>query len=198
MNYVKRSILALGAVLFLGVAANHASAQTTPDTTKKTTTTTTTTTTTPAPAQADAANVVQALQSNADYSTAFDLVKTAKLDSTLAVGGPYTIFAPNNNAFSALPAGTLDALKKDPAKLATILKGHVVTGTYDKAGLIKALSAGKGKATINTLDGQTLTLSITTDKKLQLTNAAGKNAQVVLFDLKGGTGVVNGLNAVLQ
>ncbi|TWR27155.1 fasciclin domain-containing protein [Mucilaginibacter achroorhodeus] len=194
MNYAKRSILALGVVLFIGVAANNASAQTTPDTAKKTTTTTTT----PAPAQSDAANVVQALQSNSDYSTAFELVKEAKLDSALTVGGPYTIFAPTNNAFNALPAGTIDALKKDPAKLATILKGHVVNGTYDKAGLIKALSAGKGKATVTTLDGQTLTLSVTADKKLQLTTAAGKSAQVVLYDLKGGTGVVNGINAVLQ
>ncbi|OJW16895.1 fasciclin domain-containing protein [Mucilaginibacter sp. 44-25] len=192
MNYAKKSILALGAVLFIGVAANTASAQTTPDTARKTTNTTTT------PAPTDAANVVQALQSNSDYSTAFELVKTAKLDSALSVGGPYTIFAPSNNAFSALPAGTLDALKSDPAKLATVLKGHVVNGTYDKAGLIKALSAGKGKATVTTLDGQTLTLSVTADKKLQITNAAGKSAQVILYDLKGGTGVVNGINAVLQ
>lgn len=198
MNYAKKSILALGAVLFIGVAANKASAQTTSDTAKKTTTTTTTTTTTSTPAQADAANVVQALQSNADYSTAFELVKAAKLDSALAVGGPYTIFAPSNNAFNALPAGTLDALKNDPAKLATVLKGHVVNGTYDKAGLIKALSAGKGKATVTTLDGQTLILSVTADKKLQITNAAGKSAQVILYDLKGGTGVVDGINAVLQ
>ncbi|MFD0793054.1 fasciclin domain-containing protein [Mucilaginibacter litoreus] len=192
MNNIRRSILAVGAVLFLSAAANNVFGQTTQDTTQKTATTTTT-----QPAQADAANVVQALQSNADYSTAFNAVKTAGLDSTLATGGPYTIFAPNNNAFSAIPADKLDALMKDKTQLATVLKGHVVNGKYDKAGIIKALNAGKGKATLTTIDGQTLTLGITADKKLQLTNAAGNSAQVVLYDLVGGTGVVNGLNIVL-
>jgi uncharacterized surface protein with fasciclin (FAS1) repeats len=191
MNSMKKSLLMIGALVLLNFTATKVFAQT--DSTKKPTTTTTT----PAPAQGDATNVVQALQSNSDYSTAFNAVKTAKLDSVLTVGGPYTIFAPNNNAFSALPAGQLDALMKDPAKLASVLKGHVVNGLYDKAGLIKALSAGKGKATVTTIDGQTLTLSVTADKKLQLTNAAGNSAQVVLYDLKGGTGVVNGLNSVL-
>ena len=192
MSNMKKSLLMIGALVLLNFTATKVFAQT--DTAKKATPTSATT---PAPAQADAANVVQALQSNSDYSTAFNAVKTAKLDSTLSVGGPYTIFAPSNNAFSALPAGQLDALMKDPAKLAAVLKGHVVTGMYDKAGLIKALSAGKGKATVTTIDGQNLTLSITADKKLQITNAAGNSAQVVLYDLKGGTGVVNGINAVL-
>ena len=193
MNNMKKSLLKIGALVLLNFTATLVFAQT--DTAKKTTTTTTTTT--PAPSQADATNVVQALQSNSDYSTAFTAVKAAKLDSALTVGGPYTIFAPTNNAFSALPAGQLDALLKDPAKLASVLKGHVVNGLYDKAGLIKALSAGKGKATVTTIDGQTLTLSVTADKKLQITNAAGNSAQVVLYDLKGGIGVVNGINAVL-
>ncbi len=78
-----------------------------------------------------------------------------------------------------------------------MLKGHVVTGKYAKADIIKALNAGKGKATLTTIDGQTLTLSVTADKKLQLANAAGNTAQVVLYDLVGANGVVNGLNAVL-
>jgi uncharacterized surface protein with fasciclin (FAS1) repeats len=189
MNSMKKSLLMIGALVLLNLTASKVFAQT--DTVRKTTTTTA------APVQADATNVVQALQSNSDYSTAFKAVKAAKLDSTLSVGGPYTIFAPSNNAFSALPAGQLDALMKDPAKLASVLKGHVVNGFYDKAALIKALSAGKGKATVTTIDGQTLTLSVTADKKLQITNAAGNSAQVILYDLKGGAGVVNGINAVL-
>ncbi|MES2266718.1 MAG: fasciclin domain-containing protein [Bacteroidota bacterium] len=188
---MKRSILMVGA-LVLSLTATSAFAQV-QDTTKKTTTTATATT-----ATADgASDVVGALASNADYSTALADVKAAGLDATLKTGGPYTIFAPNNAAFSALPQAQQDSLTKDPAKLATVLKGHVVTGKYAKADIIKALNAGKGKATLTTIDGQTLTLSVTADKKLQLANAAGNTAQVILYDLVGANGVVNGLNAVL-
>ncbi|GAB3912158.1 hypothetical protein GCM10028826_23000 [Mucilaginibacter boryungensis] len=164
------------------------------DTAKKTTTTTTITTTTTNNAAAD---VVGALNSNPDYTTAALAVKTADLESVLKTGGPYTIFAPNNNAFTKLPAGKLDSLMKDPVKLSALLKGHIVNGKYAKADIIKALTAGKGKATLTTLDGQTLTLSISKTSTLQLTNAAGSTAEVTLYDLIGGNGVVNGLNGVL-
>jgi uncharacterized surface protein with fasciclin (FAS1) repeats len=187
---MKRSILIVGALFLINLTASQVFAQT-QDTTKKTTSTTT-------PATEGASDVVGALASNADYSTALAAVKTAKLDSVLKTGGPYTIFAPNNIAFSNLAPGKQDSLMKDPVKLAALLKGHVVTGKYGKADIIKALNAGKGKATLTTLDGQTLTLSISPDKKLQLTNAAGSTAQVTLYDLIGANGVVNGINGILQ
>ena len=186
---MKRSLLMAGALLLLNLTASRVFAQT-QDTTK-------TSSTTAAPAAGGASDVVGALASNADYSTALSAVKTAKLDSTLKTGGPYTIFAPNNVAFSNLAPGKLDSLTKDPVKLATLLKGHVVTGKYAKADIIKALNAGKGKASLTTLAGQTLTLSISPDKKLQLTNAAGSSAQVTLYDLVGANGIVNGINGIL-
>ncbi|MBB3969417.1 fasciclin domain-containing protein [Mucilaginibacter phyllosphaerae] len=194
---MKRSILMVGALVLMNFTASRVFAQTQPDTTKKATTTTTTTTAATPAATDGASDVVGALASNPDYSTALSAVKAAGLDATLKTGGPYTIFAPNNAAFSALPPAKLDSLLKDPAKLATVLKGHVVTGKYAKADIIKALNAGKGKATLTTIDGQTLTLSVTADKKLQLANAAGNTALVVLYDLIGANGVVNGLNGVL-
>jgi uncharacterized surface protein with fasciclin (FAS1) repeats len=191
MNNMKKSLLMIGAMVLLNFTASRVFAQV-QDTTKKTTTTTT------APAATDgASDVVRALGSNPDYSTALSAVKTAGLDSSLKTGGPYTIFAPNNAAFSGLPPAKLDSLMKDPTKLATVLKGHVVTGKYAKADIIKALNAGKGKATLTTLDGQTLTLSVTADKKLQLADAKGDTAQVILYDLIGANGIVNGLNGVL-
>ena len=185
---MKKSLLMVGAILILNLTASHVFAQV-QDTTKKTTTTTTTT--------EGASDVVGALASNADYSTALTAVKTAGLDATLKAGGPYTIFAPNNVAFSNLPAAEQDSLMKDPTKLAGLLKGHVVTGKYSKADIIKALNAGKGKASLTTIDGQPLTLSLV-GSKLQLTNAAGSTAQVTLFDLVGANGVVNGINGVLK
>lgn len=191
---MKKSFLIVAASLVTCFTVNRVQAQT--DTTKKTTTTTTTaTTTTPANGAAD---VVGALNSNADYTTAALAVKTANLESTLKTGGPYTIFAPNNNAFTKLPAGQLDSLMKDPVKLAALLKGHVVNGKYAKADIIKALTAGKGKATLTTIDGQSLTLSVSKTSTLQLTNAAGSTAEVTLYDLIGANGVVNGINAVLM
>lgn len=192
---MKKSFLIVTAAAIVSFTANQALAQTPAagtDTTK-TTTTTTTTATTPAAAS----DVVGALNSNSDYTTAALAVKSANLESTLKTGGPYTIFAPNNAAFSKLPQGQLDSLMKDPVKLGALLKGHVVNGKYGKADIIKALNAGKGKAALTTVDGQTLTLSISPAKTLQLTNAAGNSSEVTLYDLVGNNGVVNGINTVL-
>src|SRR6478609_1426874 len=87
------------------------------DTTRKTTPAVT-----PAPGTtAPADDVVRVLLSNVDYSSAAAAFKTVGLDTVLKTGGPYTIFAPNNNAFSKLPAGKLDSLSKDPAKLSAFL-----------------------------------------------------------------------------
>lgn len=188
---MKKSLLVIGAVLVMNFATNRLLTQT-QDTTKKTTTNTTTTTTVEG-----ASDVVGALASNADYSTALAAVKAAGLDSTLKAGGPYTIFAPNNAAFSKVPPAALESLMKDPAKLATLLKGHVVTGKYSKADIIKALTVGKGKTTLTTLDGQTLTLSLV-GSKLQLANAVGGTARVTLFDLIGANGIVNGIDSILM
>ncbi|RYE14271.1 MAG: fasciclin domain-containing protein, partial [Sphingobacteriales bacterium] len=143
------------------------------------------------------ADVVGALASNSDYTTALSAVKAAGLDSALKTGGPYTIFAPNNAAFSKLPAGQLDSLLKDPTKLTILLKGHVVTGKYSKADIVKALNTGKGKTELTTIDGHKLILSVSSNKTLQLANASGHTTEVTLYDLIGENGIVNGVNTVL-
>lgn len=194
---MKKSILIVTAAAIVSFTANQALAQTQGTTDSTATTGTTATTTTATTTPAGASDVVGALNSNADYTTAALAVKSAQLEATLKTGGPYTIFAPNNAAFSKLPQGQLDSLMKDPVKLGTLLKGHVVNGKYGKADIIKALNAGKGKAALTTLDGQQLTLSISSAKTLQLTNAAGVNSEVTLYDLVGANGVVNGITTVL-
>ncbi|MES2279763.1 MAG: fasciclin domain-containing protein [Bacteroidota bacterium] len=190
---MKKSLLIAAASMLFCITANQVMAQidtTKKDTTKKAVTTTITPVT-------GAADVVGALNSNSDYTTAALAVKTAGLEASLKTGGPYTIFAPNNNAFAKLPAGQLDSLMKDPAKLAILLKGHIVTGKYAKADIISALKAGKGTAKLTTIDGQTLTLSVSKTSTLQLTNASGSITEVVLYDLIGANGIVNGVNNVL-
>jgi uncharacterized surface protein with fasciclin (FAS1) repeats len=189
---MKKSFLIVAASLLACVTVNQVSAQT-QDTTRKTTTTTTTT----APDTSVTGDVVAALSVNAGYSTAAMLVKTANLEPVLKTGGPYTIFAPDNAAFSSLPPGELDSLTKYPVKLAALLKGHIVTGHYSKAEIIKVLTAGKGKATLTTLDGKQLNLSVN-QNKVEVTNGSGSTAQVILFDVVGSNGVVNGINGILK
>src|ERR1700743_1773238 len=131
--------------------------------------------TAPAPAARAAApaaggNVIATMTSSDDYTALSVAIRAAGLAETLEGAGPYTIFAPTNEAFGKIPSAQLDALMKDPAKLATVLKGHVISGKMMKADVIKALTTGKGKATLKTLDGQELTLSVA-NGKLQLADA---------------------------
>jgi uncharacterized surface protein with fasciclin (FAS1) repeats len=189
---MKKSILVVAATLSIGMLVNKSFAQT-QDTTKKTTTTTTTTTAVQA-----TGDVVSTLSSNADYSTAAIAAKAASLDAKLSPTATYTIFAPNNAAFNKLPQGKLDSLMKDTAKLAGVLKVHVVNGKYGKAEIIKALTAGKGKASLTAVDGETLLLAVTPNHTVQLTDQTGNSAEVTLYDLQGTNGVVNGINGVLM
>lgn len=188
---MKKSILILAASLSVSFFVKQATAQTTQKDTSKQTTTATTNV-------AATGDVVKTLSSNSDYSTTALAAKAANLDASLPGAGPYTIFAPNNNAFAKLPAGKLDSLMKDTAKLASVLKVHVVNGKYGKAEIIKALTAGKGKATLSTVDGEELKLSVSPKSTLQLTDPEGHIAEVTLYDLQGTNGVVNGINAVLE
>ncbi|PJJ83220.1 fasciclin domain-containing protein [Mucilaginibacter auburnensis] len=184
--------VATSAVYFAPAKANAQATDTTKTSTPATAPSLATTPATPTK------DVAETVASNTDYTTAATAIKTAGLEASLKAAGPFTIFAPNEAAFSKLPAGTVDSLKKDPAKLGALLKGHVVTGKYGKAEIIKALTEGKGKATLTTIDGQSLTLSVSPNKTLQLTNAAGSMAEVSLYDLWATNGVVNGINSVLK
>jgi len=198
---MKKSIL-IAAVLIGGLCLNNLFAQTMPrDTAKKSSTTTvpTPTTTNMAPAKSDStAKDVQATLANvADLTSFVAAIKAASLEVTLQGPGPFTVFAPDNTAFSSIPKTRLDSLMKDPVKLATLVKAHVVAGRYDKAALIKALTAGKGTATLKTIDGQTLNISVK-EKKLTITDAQGNVAQVTSFDTPCTNGLIDGINGVLM
>ncbi len=140
-------------------------------------------------------NVVQAVSQSGYNSVLTSAIKTAGLESSLNTGGPYTIFAPSDQAFSGV--AQMDSLLKDPAKLTPALRGHVVNGKYTKADIIKALTDGKGTATLNTIDGGTLTLKVNASKNLELSDASGNTALVTVFDLQGTNGVAHVINNVL-
>jgi uncharacterized surface protein with fasciclin (FAS1) repeats len=187
---MKKSVLIVAATLSISLLVNRSFAQT-QDTTKKSATSTAT-------AVTATGDVVSTLSSNADYSTAATAAKAANLDAKLPASGTYTIFAPNNEAFSKLPQGKLDSLLKDTTKLAGVLKVHVVNGKYGKAEIVKALTEGHGKATLNTVDGETLQLSISPKRTVQLTDPTGNTSEITLFDLVATNGVVNGINNIMM
>lgn len=145
---------------------------------------------------APAADVTAALQSSENGAVAAFLIKAANLNQTLSAAGPFTVFAPTNDAFSKLSTTKIDSLLADPAKLATAIKGYVVVGKYAKDDLVKALNASKDrKVALKTVDGGNLTLSYA--GKLVLTDDKGNSANVLLYNLQSGNGVVHGLSDVL-
>ena len=145
-------------------------------------------------ASGDILQAISATGYNALLATA---IKTAGLESTLQGSGPFTVFAPSDQGFTDAKVA-VDSLMKDQQKLGTVLRNHVVQGRYTKNDIIKALSAGKGKTTLTTIDGNTLTLQVNANKNLELSDAAGNTALVTVFDQQATNGVVHVINNVLM
>ncbi len=133
-----------------------------------------------------------------DHTTLVAAVKAAGLVDTLKGPGPFTVFAPTNAAFSALPAGTVETLLKPENKpmLTTILTYHVVAGKWDAAALTKMIADGKGMATIKTVSGGTLTAKAA-GSKVMLTDEKGGTATVTIADVYQSNGVIHVVDKVL-
>jgi uncharacterized surface protein with fasciclin (FAS1) repeats len=143
-------------------------------------------------------DVVDVAVGSSAHTTLVAAVKAAGLVETLKGKGPFTVFAPTNDAFAKLPAGTVETLLKpeNKAALAGILTYHVVAGNLDSKAVGAAIKAGKGKAEVKTVNGQILTASV--DKgKVKLTDAKGNSAFVTAVDLGGSNGVIHVIDAVL-
>ena len=133
-----------------------------------------------------------------DHTTLVAAVKAAGLVDTLKGPGPFTVFAPTNKAFAALPAGTVDTLLKpeNKDKLTTILTYHVVAGNMDSKMLMKAIKDGKGTASLKTVSGGTLTAK-SSGKKVMITDENGGTAKVTIADVKQSNGVIHVVDKVL-
>jgi uncharacterized surface protein with fasciclin (FAS1) repeats len=142
--------------------------------------------------------VVDVAVGSKDHTTLVAAVKAADLVNTLQSAGPFTVFAPVNEAFANLPKGTLESLLKpeNKATLAKILTYHVVAGNLDAAAVVKAIKDGKGKVTVKTVSGGSLTASLENGKVI-LTDEKGRTSTVVATDLKAGNGVVHVINTVV-
>jgi uncharacterized surface protein with fasciclin (FAS1) repeats len=133
-----------------------------------------------------------------DHTTLVAAVKAAGLVDTLKSPGPFTVFAPTNEAFAALPAGTVDTLLKPENKptLIKILTYHVVAGKMDAAALTKAIMAGGGKATLRTVSGGTLTAT-SSGGRVMVTDESGNAAHVTIADVNQSNGVIHVVDKVL-
>ena len=132
------------------------------------------------------------------HTTLVAAVKAAGLVETLKSAGPFTVFAPTNDAFGNLPKGTVETLLKPENKsmLTGILTYHVVAGNLEAKDVLKAIKNGKGKAALTTVAGGKLTASIV-EGKVILTDEKGGTSTVTATDLKGSNGVIHVIDSVL-
>lgn len=143
-------------------------------------------------------NIVQNAVNSKDHTTLVAAVKAAGLVDTLQGPGPFTVFAPTNEAFDALPKGTVDTLLKPENKpmLTKVLTYHVVPGKLDSKALDRQIKAGGGKATLKTVEGETLTVQ-GSGKALTVTDEKGDKAKVTIADVYQSNGVIQVVDKVL-
>jgi len=134
-----------------------------------------------------------------DHTTLVAAVKAAGLVDTLKSKGPFTVFAPTNSAFDALPAGTVDTLLKpeNKATLTKVLTYHVVAGKMDSKAIMKAIKKGNGKAMFKTVAGGTLT-AMMDGNTLVLTDEKGGKSMVTIADVRQSNGVIHVVDTILM
>lgn len=142
--------------------------------------------------------IVQNASTASNLTTLVAAVKAADLVDTLSGPGPFTVFAPTNDAFSKLPAGTVDTLLKPENKgqLSAVLTYHVVAGRVSARELLAKIKAGHGTATLTTVQGGTLTAR-KSGAGVTITDAKGDVAHVTTADVFQSNGVVHVIDTVL-
>jgi uncharacterized surface protein with fasciclin (FAS1) repeats len=142
-------------------------------------------------------NIVQNAVNSRDHTTLVAAVTAAGLADTLSGAGPFTVFAPTNAAFAALPAGTVDTLLQPANRgmLQSVLTYHVVPGRLTAAALMQRIRAGGGSAMLTTVQGGTLTARMM-GGGIVLVDAKGGMARVTQADVMQSNGVIHVTNAV--
>lgn len=143
-------------------------------------------------------NIVENAVNSKDHTTLVAAVKAAGLVETLSGTGPFTVFAPINSAFDALPAGTVETLLKpeNKAKLTSVLTYHVVSGKLNSWDLVKMIKEGNGSATLTTVQGETLTIK-PSGSSIMITDESGGTAKVTIADVNQSNGVIHVVDKVL-
>lgn len=147
---------------------------------------------------AQSKNIVETAASSKDFSTLVAAVQAADLVEVLSSEGPFTVFAPTNDAFSKLPAGTLESLLKPENKttLQNILKYHVVSGSIMASDVVNLIKQNDGKATVVTVSGDTLTAQMK-DGAVYLVDENNNWSKITATDLKTSNGIIHVIDSVV-
>src|SRR3989339_632871 len=129
-------------------------------------------------------NIIQNLQTAGTYTTLLAAIDTAGLTETLSGNGPYTLFAPTDEAFSAIPADTLNALLANQEQLQALLLYHVLGGEYTSTDM-------RSQDSLKTLQGQTIAITVTESSIMV------NDAMIIEGDIDSSNGVIHSINAVL-
>jgi len=136
-----------------------------------------------------------------DHTTLVAAVKAADLVKTLKGKGPFTVFAPTNEAFAKLPAGTVESLVQPANKgtLTKVLTYHVVSGRYTSADLMTMVKAGGGQAMLKTVEGESLTIVPgRSGKNLFVEDAKGNTSRISIANVMQSNGVIHVVDTVLM
>jgi uncharacterized surface protein with fasciclin (FAS1) repeats len=154
--------------------------------------------TAPPATQSSSSTIIDVTRSSKDNSTLLAALKAGGMEETLRGAGPYTFFAPTNDAFAKLPAGKADALLLPDSKreLNGILYYHVIKGSWDMSKLSAAMDKGNGTADLTTVSGAVVKAS-KENGKIVLTDAKGNKATVTGSEMKASNGVVYSIDNVL-
>lgn len=144
-------------------------------------------------------NIVGVAAGDDNFTTLVAAVQAAGLVETLSSEGPFTVFAPTNNAFAKLPEGTIESLLKPESKdaLTGILTYHVVAGKFEAAAVIEAINTNNGSFTVETVQGGNIDLSLK-DGNVMLTDAKGGMSTVVIADVAASNGVIHAIDSVVM
>jgi uncharacterized surface protein with fasciclin (FAS1) repeats len=144
-------------------------------------------------------DIVDNAVNSKDHTTLVAAVKAADLVSTLKSKGPFTVFAPTNEAFAKLPEGTVAMLVKpeNKQKLTSILTYHVIAGKLSAKKLSKEIAAGGGQVRLKTVNGETL-IAKTSGDSIELVDAKGGTSKVTIADVFQSNGVIHVVDTVLM
>lgn len=143
--------------------------------------------------------IVDVAVGNENFSTLVTALTAAELVSALQGDGPFTVFAPTNDAFAKIDSATLNSLLELENKkaLANILTYHVVSGKLVATDVVAALKKGNGTVELEALNGETLTV-VQKDDKILLKDAAGNHSEIVATDVMGSNGVIHVIDTVVM
>ena len=145
-------------------------------------------------------NIVENAVNSADHTTLVAAVKAAGLVETLEGPGPFTVFAPTNEAFNKLPAGTVDTLLKpeNKATLTKVLTYHVVAGRLSAHDLMRQIKAGNGTAELKTVEGGTLFVMLHDGKNIELKDEKGSTAMITIANVFQSNGIIHVIDTVVM